>query len=225
MTAVRIGIDRASCATNVLINNHADVGRQRETLIYAPTSAREQTFGVKCDVHGAKRVGVSDVLAWQEFKSNPNSIPGIDLIAMDKCATRAGATTAKEVRDFRRSREPIRLKTGERRAADPVIDPTTTFGRPSHRRLDDEIRYAQCEPGTKISSIIQGDFVDDWLKERLAVRARRAEAASAAAVKPRSSAASAKIPVAAPPSAAEDPNRKMKKFLKVKSKVAAMGYF
>jgi len=232
MTSVRIGIDRASCATNVLINRHAEVGRQRDTLIYAPSGAREQTFGqqVKCGGGGEDAGedaggGVRDTLAWREFKSKPaNVIAGIDLMAMDKCATRSGITNSREVSEFRRSNAPIRLKTGERRSVDPVIDTSVTFGRPSHRRLDEEIRYAQCDPGTTISSLIQGEFVHEWYNERVAARRRVAEDANAA--RPRSSLASARPPkdaaLAAP---SVDPNKKMKRFLKVKSKVAAMGFF
>lgn len=229
MTSVRIGIDRASCATNVLINRHAEVGRQRDTLIYAPSGAREQTFGqqVKCGDGGGEDTGggVRDTLAWREFKSKPaNVIAGIDLMAMDKCATRSGITNSREVTEFRRSKAPIRLKTGERRGVDPVIDTSVTFGRPSHRRLDEEIRYAQCDPGTTISSLIQGEFVHEWYNERLAARRRVAEDANAA--RPRSSVASVRpskdVTVAAP---SVDPNKKMKRFLKVKSKVAAMGFF
>jgi hypothetical protein len=228
MTSVRIGIDRPSCATNVLINRHAEVGRQRDALIYAPSGAREHTFGaqqVKCGVEDAS-IGVRDALAWKEFAAKPaNVIAGVDLMAMDKYATRCGVTNARDVTAFRRATPPIRLKTGERRAENAIIDTSLTFGRPSHRRLDEEIRYARCDPGTKISSLIQGEFVDEWLNERLA---RRAEDATA---RPRLSVASAKDQAALakhPTAPVVDPNKKMKKmkkFLTVKSKVAAMGFF
>ena len=39
-----IGFDRASIATNALINTNKEVGRAREHLIFAPARARDATF-------------------------------------------------------------------------------------------------------------------------------------------------------------------------------------
>ena len=47
----RIGFDRASIATNALINTNKEVGRAREHLIFAPARAR-------CDVR--RRTGARD---------------------------------------------------------------------------------------------------------------------------------------------------------------------
>ena len=63
----RIGLDRPSMRTNVLIHARPDVGRARETLIYAPARVRasDVVFGRPAAARTA-RDAARDALRWPE---------------------------------------------------------------------------------------------------------------------------------------------------------------
>lgn len=233
---IRIGVDRPSTRSNVLINNRHNVGKQRDAMIYAPNHIKEGvTFGAttrkRLDAKGEEdeSLGVKETLRWCDYKPpDRDEIAGVDLMAMNKSATMHRATTSIEVREFRESHEPIPLRAGVRRAAEPPrLHAMQTFGRPSVKRLDEEIRYAHGDtPSTSIASLIQGEFESDWIKDKL----RGIAATANARLSSSSSSSSAKKCVVTSPKTEEQATQKktpfkMKKFAKVQSKVAAMGYF
>ena len=232
---IRIGIDRPSTRTNILINNRHDVGRQREAMIYAPNHVKEGvTFGAtsktRLEAEGEEdeSLGVKETLRWCDYKPPHRSeIAGVDLMAMNKAATMHRATTSIEVREFRESHEPIRLRAGVRRAvAPPRLYAMQTFGRPSLKRLDEEIRYAHGDtPSTSIASLIQGEFESDWIKEKLREMAATANARSSSSSSAKKFVATSVVSQQKEEHVTQKTPFKMKKFAKVQSKVAAMGYF
>ena len=218
----RIGFDRASIATNALINTNKEVGRAREHLIFAPARARDATFG-----GGPARETLSarDALAWREFSasSSTNKVSykgGLDLMAMNKKATQNKCVSSAEVRRFRTLAEPILLKSGEVRAEPPRVDANATYGRPSETRYAEEIRYAEgyAPRSQSIAALIRGDYSQDWVRAKVAERAAaRASAATSRDEARPASSNDAKVVDKEP--------FKLKKFGRVKSKVAAMGFF
>jgi|MDSW01.2.fsa_nt_gb hypothetical protein len=221
----RIGFDRASIATNALINTNKEVGRAREHLIFAPARARDATFG-----GGPARETLSarDALAWREFSasSSTNKVSykgGLDLMAMNKKATQNKCVNSAEVRRFRTLAEPILLKSGEVRAEPPRVDANATYGRPSETRYAEEIRYAEgyAPRSQSIAALIRGDYSQDWVRAKVAERA----AARASAATSRDEARPASSNDAKVAKVVDKEPFKLKKFGRVKSKVAAMGFF
>lgn len=224
---LRIGLDRASMATNALINNRADVGRARESMIFAPARAREGRERRERDAGLSAR----DVLRWcDDAAASAVTNPyrgGIDLMAMNKRATSEGrCATASEVRRFRReAAEPTLLRSGERRSSPPKVDASKTYGRPSSRRSADEHRRTDGHgSSTTIASLIRQDFAGEWIDARLAERRARRVADSRSFVTENASAVSnARVGERATTHAPTP--FKMKRFARVRSKVAAMGFF
>ena len=104
----RIGLDRPSMRTNVLIHARPDVGRARETLIYAPARVRasDVVFGRPAAARDA-RDAARDALRWPERAPETVDSCGagaMDLVAMNRAAAATCATSA-EVRRFRRDAE------------------------------------------------------------------------------------------------------------------------
>lgn len=218
----RIGFERASIATNALINTNLEVGRAREHLIFAPSRARDATFGAR---PARETSSARDALAWREFSASASSNKvsykgGLDLMAMNKKATQNKCVNSAEVRRFRTLAEPILLKSGEVRAEPPRVDANATYGRPSETRYAEEIRYAEgyAPRSQSIAALIRGDYSQDWVRAKLAERAAaRASAATSRDEARPASSNDAKVVDKEP--------FKLKKFGRVKSKVAAMGFF
>ncbi|OUS44930.1 hypothetical protein BE221DRAFT_117077 [Ostreococcus tauri] len=220
----RIGFDRPSMAMNALINNRADVGRARETMIFAPDGARGGAPARRAAAAPSETAG--DALVWRDpavgARVRNAYTGGIDLMAMNKRATSEGkCVTSKQVRAFRRAaKRPTLLRSGERRARPTKIDDTLTFGRPSAMRSEDETRWRDAPES--IADVIEHRYADAWIEARRMERARasRARASSHESLEPRA-ASSAKT------STTEDARApfKMKRFAEVPSKVAAMGFF
>ena len=104
----RIGLDRPSMRTNVLIHARPDVGRARETLIYAPARVRasDVVFGRPAAARTA-RDAARDAGRWPERAPETVDSRGagtMDLVAMNRAAAAKCATSA-EVRRFRRDAE------------------------------------------------------------------------------------------------------------------------
>jgi len=226
---VRIGLDRASMGTNVLINNRADVGRARESMIFAPARARE---GRARRARPEAGLAARNVLRWiddDDAKEAPNPYRGgIDLMAMNKRATIEGrCVTAKDVRRFRRdAAAPTLLRSGERLSSPPEMDASKTYGRPSSRRSADENRRTDgFGASTTIASLIRQDFAGEWIAARLAARAsRRVADAPSYVIENARSVSNAHIDACASIKTTPPPF-KMKRFARIRSKVAAMGYF
>jgi len=171
---VRIGLDRPSMRTNALIYARADVGRARETLIYAPAriQASDVVFG-RPGVAADARDTARDALRWCERAPETSTDAGtgaMDLVAMNKAATSAKCATSAEVRKFRRDAEdPVRLRARRRRRRPetPPRDLDATHGRPSHLRDADELRHAcGTTPSTTVRSLIEGAYARDWIDAR-----------------------------------------------------------
>jgi hypothetical protein len=221
----RIGFDRASIATNALINRQSEVGRAREHLIFAPARARDGTHGAR---PARETSSARDALAWREFSasSSTNKVSykgGLDLMAMNKKATQNKCVNSAEVRRFRTLAEPILLKSGEVRAEPPRVDANATYGRPSETRYAEEIRYAEgyAPRSQSIAALIRGDYSQDWVRAKVAERA----AARASAATSRDEARPASSNDAKVAKVVDKEPFKLKKFGRVKSKVAAMGFF
>jgi hypothetical protein len=169
---VLIGLDRPSMRTNVLIHARADVGRARETLIYAPAriQASDVVFG-RPGVAADARDTARDALRWRERvpETSTDAVTGaMDLVAMNKAATSAKCATSAEVRKFRRDAEdPVRLRARRRRPETPPRDLDATHGRPSHLRDADELRHAcGTTSSTTVRSLIEGEYARDWIDAR-----------------------------------------------------------
>jgi hypothetical protein len=79
-------------------------------------------------------------------------------------------------------------------------------------------------PNTTIASLIRGDFVEDWVRKKLAESAAKSAAAAMCTLTPPIVRRESSPAMNSSSTIAKNPF-KMKKFGKVKSKVAAMGYF
>lgn len=148
----RIGLDRPSMRTNVLIHARPDVGRARETLIYAPARVRasDVVFGRPAAVRDA-RDAARDALRWPERAPETVDSRGagaMDLVAMNRAAAAKCATSA-EVRRFRRDAEdPVRLRARARRRRETPtrgvdVDVDVAHGRPSALGDADDVGRAR----------------------------------------------------------------------------------
>ncbi len=172
----RIGLDRPSMRTNVLIHARHDVGRARETLIYAPARVRasDVVFGRPAAARTA-RDAARDALRWPERAPETVDSRGagaIDLVAMNRAAAAKCATSA-EVRRFRRDAEdPVRLRARARRRRETPtrgvdVDVDVAHGRPSALGGADDVGHAR---GTTVRALITGAYAKDWMDA--AARAR-----------------------------------------------------
>ena len=217
----RVGVERASSASNVLIHANREVGRARERLIFAPARARDATLGAP---PARETTRARDALAWRDgdaMTSNAVSYKGgLDLMAMNKRATRHKCVTAADVRRFRTRGEPILLKSGEVRAAPPRVDANATYGRPSANRRAEEIRYAEgyAPRSHTIAALIRGEFSRDWSRDASGRRGDAPKPPEPPTLRATDDDDDAKARANKAPF-------KMKKFRGVKSKVAAMGFF
>ena len=172
----RIGLDRPSMRTNVLIHARPDVGRARETLIYAPARVRasDVVFGRPAAARDA-RDAARDALRWPEPAPETVDSRGtgaMDLVAMNRAAAAKCATSA-EVRRFRRDAEdPVRLRARARRRRETPtrgvdVDVDVAHGRPSALGGADDVGHAR---GTTVRALITGAYAKDWMDA--AARAR-----------------------------------------------------
>ena len=172
----RIGLDRPSMRTNVLIHARPDVGRARETLIYAPARVRasDVVFGRPAAARDA-RDAARDALRWTERAPETVDSRGagaMDLVAMNRAAAAKCATSA-EVRRFRRDAEdPVRLRARARRRRETPtrgvdVDVDVAHGRPSALGGADDVGHAR---GTTVRALITGAYAKDWMDA--AARAR-----------------------------------------------------
>ena len=172
----RIGLDRPSMRTNVLIHARPDVGRARETLIYAPARVRasDVVFGRPAAARTA-RDAARDALRWPERAPETVDSRGagaMDLVAMNRAAAAKCATSA-EVRRFRRDAEdPVRLRARARRRRETPtrgvdVDVDVAHGRPSALGGADDVGHAR---GTTVRALITGAYAKDWMDA--AARAR-----------------------------------------------------
>ena len=148
----RIGLDRPSMRTNVLIHARPDVGRARETLIYAPARVRasDVVFGRPAAARTA-RDAARDALRWPERAPETVDSRGagaMDLVAMNR-AVAAKCATSAEVRRFRRDAEdPVRLRARARRRRETPtrgvdVDVDVAHGRPSALGGADDVGHAR----------------------------------------------------------------------------------
>ena len=176
----RIGLDRPSMRTNVLIHARPDVGRARETLIYAPARVRasDVVFGRPAAARDA-RDAARDALRWPERAPETVDSCGagaMDLVAMNRAAAATCATSA-EVRRFRRDAEdPVRLRARERRRRETPtrgvdVDVDVAHGRPSALGGADDVGHARGTTSTTtVRALITGAYAKDWMDA--AARAR-----------------------------------------------------
>ena len=174
----RIGLDRPSMRTNVLIHARPDVGRARETLIYAPARVRasDVVFGRPAAARDA-RDAARAALRWPEPAPETVDSRGagaMDLVAMNRAAAAKCATSA-EVRRFRRDAEdPVRLRACVRRRRETPtrgVDVDVAHGRPSALGGTDDVGHARgTTPTTTVRALITGAYAKDWMDA--AARAR-----------------------------------------------------
>ena len=162
----RIGLDRPSMRTNVLIHARPDVGRARETLIYAPARVRasDVVFGRPAAARDA-RDAARDALRWPERAPETVDSRGagaMDLVAMNRAAAAKCATSA-EVRRFRRDAEdPVRLRARARRRRETPtrgvdVDVDVAHGRPSALGGADDVGHARGTTSTTtVRALITG---------------------------------------------------------------------
>jgi hypothetical protein len=86
--------------------------------------------------------------------------------------------------------------------------------------VDEEFRYAGTKESTAISSLINGDYQDDWLNAKLAERRSNRDSNSSS-----TTTASLKAIGDVKDDEKSRVPFKMKRFANVQSKVAAMGFF
>ena len=175
-----IGLDRPSMRTNVLIHARPDVGRARETLIYAPARVRasDVVFGRPAAARDA-RDAARDALRWPERAPETVDSRGagaMDLVAMNRAAAAKCATSA-EVRRFRRDAEdPVRLRARARRRRETPtrgvdVDVDVAHGRPSALGGADDVGHARGTTSTTtVRALITGAYAKDWMDA--AARAR-----------------------------------------------------
>jgi len=216
----RIGVTRKSQDTNVLLV-HSVLGQVKPRGIFAKPPAEDFAFGISKarDAEGAREVSMK----WVEHQPNPDSVPGPDFKAMNKAAAVNEVVTAKDLSGFRKD-NLITLKTGKDSEGTffkkPLVpsdkDPDHVYGRKSSQRACEETRYTGEAPDIK--TIVQGGFMQDWVKSN----EKRAHliAAKSEVIAPKMTKAAAGHASAASKYAPEDAPApfKMKKFSNVKSK-------
>ena len=179
----RIGLDRPSMRTNVLIHARPDVGRARETLIYAPARVRasDVVFGRPAAARTA-RDAARDALRWPERAPETVDSRGagaMDLVAMNRAAAAKCATSA-EVRRFRRDAEdPVRLRARARRRRETPtrgvdVDVDVAHGRPSALGGADDVGHARGTTSTTtVRALITGAYAKDWMDAAARATGRR----------------------------------------------------
>lgn len=103
--------------------------------------------------------------------------PALSSPSRAAATTRRGVLSPKAVRDFRKD-NPLTLTRGSSaRKKDPLpsdADPKFKYGRPSEKRLEEEIR--RTGPMVPVKSLVEGQFTQDWVKSKQGIDFSKAAA-------------------------------------------------
>lgn len=146
-------VDRIPTWANPLIAK-ADVGKARLPVCSLPGS--EFVYGRKNEQKKEENINVSHAHA-----KGPSAHPVLDYVSMNRCATKNGVTSAKEIREYRKD-HPHRIKVGNytkismkgsKTKLPSDENPNFSYGKP-------------IRPSTPVACLMSDMYVNQWLEEQ-----------------------------------------------------------